>query len=242
MNKNYHTIFEIGLQYFKQNKYTEAIQQFKIAYRSSLRNNGFSIASSSLNKIGEAYMLSQQFRLALNHLLKAYILRTDHDDKIGLLESLNSLGEIYYYLDSFEKSMSYYEKCLSQSRILKNEYYTATALKNRGWIKFKTDKSFSSINSDYLEAITIAEKIQNNKLLLSCYDNLGDFHFNCKDFNNALLYFNKMLQISNDTEYRHMTVRALKNIGNIHREMGDINAAKSFLIRAMNLARVNNIL
>ena len=242
MNKKSQIIFENGLVEFRQNKYTEAIQHFKSAYQLSLQKNNFSGAGAALNKIGEAYMLSQQFRLALNHLLKAFVLRSDHNDKVGLLETLNSLGEIHYYLDSFNKSMYYYEKCLSQSRVLKNDYYIALALKNVGWIKFKTDKSFSSISSDYAIAVSIAEEIQEKRLLLSCYDNLGDLHFSRKDFVSSLQFFNKMLHISNATEYTHMTIRALKNIGNVHREMGDLKAAESFLIRAMNLAKEKNIL
>jgi DNA-binding CsgD family transcriptional regulator len=129
-----------------------------------------------------------------------------------------------------------------QSKVLKNDYYSATALKNMGWIRFKTDKSFNSIISDYQQAVAIAEEIQEKRLLLSCYDNLGDLYFSCKDFVNSLQYFNKMLYISDDIEYVHMTIRALKNIGNVHRELGDIKAAESFLNHAMNLAREKNIL
>ena len=51
-----------------------------------------------------------------------------------------------------------------------------------------------------------------------------------------------MLSVSDGSEYAHMEVRALKNIGNTHRELGDLITAESFLIRAMNIAQKNNIL
>jgi len=55
-------------------------------------------------------MLTQQFSPAINHLFKDYVLRSDHADSSGLLESLNSLSGIYYYLYSYDKSMNSYQE------------------------------------------------------------------------------------------------------------------------------------
>ena len=112
MTYNPDQIFNEGIVNFSRNNYSNAIKQFKLAFKQYLIKNNFVNAGKSLNKIGEAYMLSQQFRQALNYLLKGYIFRKDNEDIFGILESLNSLGEIYYYLDNYEKSMEYYEKCI----------------------------------------------------------------------------------------------------------------------------------
>ena len=148
MTYNPDQIFNEGIVNFSRNNYSNAIKQFKLAFKQYLIKNNFVNAGKSLNKIGEAYMLSQQFRPALNYLLKGYIFRKDNEDIFGILESLNSLGEIYYYLDNYEKSMEYYEKCISNSKKNNNEYFLATALKNRGWLKFKSNNGQNSILKD----------------------------------------------------------------------------------------------
>ncbi|MBC8197061.1 MAG: LuxR family transcriptional regulator [Candidatus Marinimicrobia bacterium] len=224
------------------NNYSDAIKQFKLAYIQFLIMNDFINAGISLNKIGEAYMLSQQFRPALNFLLKGFIHRKDHNDSEGLLESLNSLGEIYFYLGIYDKSMSYYEKCIYQSEKNNNDYILATALKNRGWLKYKSGKSIHSILKDLIKSKNIAEELNRKRLLLSCYDNLGDIYFIQNDFVQSLYYFNKLLSVCDGQEYTHMEIRALKNIGNTHRELGDLKTAESFLVRAMSLAKEKNIL
>ena len=50
-----------------------------------------------------------------------------------------------------------------------------------------------------------------------------------------------MLTECNGTDYTHLEIRALKNIGNTHRELGDLISSESFLIKAMNLAREKKI-
>lgn len=241
MKKDLDNLFNSGISYFKQNNYFGAIKKLNSAYNGFILENNFIKAGQSLNKIGEAFLLSQQFRKSLNYLLKAYILRQEHDDHNGILESLNSLGEIYYYIDNFEKSKLYYEKCINEAKKLNNDYFLAIALKNKGWLNFKSKKPIKLVLSDLKIALQIAKKLNSKRLLLSCYDNLGDIYFYQNDFINSLTYFNKMLTECNGTDYNHLEVRALKNIGNTHRELGDLTSSESFLIKAMNLAREKKI-
>lgn len=241
MKNNTDYLFNSGISNFKQNKYFDAIQNFKSAYKGYFLRNNLKKSGQSLNKIGEAYLLSHQFKNALIFLLKGYVFRKEHEDKEGILESLNSLGEVYYYIDNFDKSYKYYKICINKSEILKNDYFLATALKNRGWLKFKTKKPISSVLKDLNKALNIAEKLKSKRLLLSCYDNLGDLYYFQNDFINALQYFNKILYECNGSNYTHLEVRALKNIGNIHRKIGDLNSAESFLIKAMDLAQEKKI-
>lgn len=242
MTNNQKKNYNIAIINFRRNNYSNAIKYFKLAFKQFFIENNLIKVGETLNKIGEAYMLSQQFRPALNFLLKGFIHRKDHNDSEGLLESLNSLGEIYFYLGIYDKSMSYYEKCISQSEKNNNDYFLATALKNRGWLKYESGKSIHSILKDLIKSKDIAEKLNRKRLLLSCYDNLGDIYFIQNDFVQSLNYFNKLLSVCDGQEYTHMEIRALKNIGNTHRELGDFITAESFLIRAMNLAKEKNIL
>lgn len=242
MNKDFQIIFESGLAEFKHNKYAEAIKNFKVAYRRYLQKDDSSGAGASLNKIGEAHLLLQQYRPALNFLLKGFIIRKKNEDVVGILESLNSLGEVYYYIGNYDNSLKYYESCILESKKITNDYFLATALKNKGWLNFKKKKPYKLILKDLNQAVQIAEKLNRKRLLLSCYDNLGDIYFFQNDFVKSLHYFNKMLSVCDGTEYTHMEIRALKNIGNTHRELGYFITAESFLIRAMNLAIEKNIL
>ena len=80
MKKDLNNIFNQGILDFKQNNYFGAIKKFKSAYNGYILENNFIKAGQSLNKIGEAFLLSQQFRKSLNYLLKAYILIKKNED------------------------------------------------------------------------------------------------------------------------------------------------------------------
>ncbi len=102
----------------------------------------------------------------------------------------NRFGQIYSHLKNYEKAIFHFEKALEpNSNFKKTNLQIASILNNLGLNQFKIGAAKKAFGN-YKKAL------QFNKNNTAVYDNLGDYYLHNKEFETALLHYQKAIDYS----------------------------------------------
>ena len=87
----------------------------------------------------------KQFAKAKQNLDKAYQIRLEIDDKIGIAENLNFYGYYYFETKDHQKSIEYFNKALNESKTYNYNYLTQD--------NYQKLSELYELNSDYKTAL-----------------------------------------------------------------------------------------
>lgn len=145
---------------------------------------------------------------ALEYQLKCLKIRNEIKDKYGIAMTNNNIGIIYDQISDYEKSIDHYYKSLKLFEEL------SVAEKN----------SDPSSGKDYLRyGISM------------CYNNIGIIYVKQKDFDMALDYYFKSLNISEELDDNLGLAINYGNIGDIYQELGEYEKALSYHFRSIKI-------
>jgi tetratricopeptide (TPR) repeat protein len=147
------------------------------------------------------------------------------------------LSESYLYLSRVYRSLSEYDKALSNTthassiaQSIKNDSLIGACYQSFGSCYFwKGDKIMALRN--YFEAINIAEKIHNEQLIRTCNGSLINFYTSIKNFDKAVDYAFSNLsnsRISVTKDFQYYIITDLYVIGNIYSSQKKFDLAKTF--------------
>ncbi|MFN8255144.1 MAG: tetratricopeptide repeat protein [Bacteroidales bacterium] len=133
-----------------------------------------------------------------------------------------------------ERALQYGEKGLNMAREKKFPEYEAYALKNIATVHLFTG-DYDKAESFYQAAITIFSKLQIQKGLSSCYNNLGLVKELKGDFELALENYNKSLGINQKIKNALGEASAYNNIGNILQKQGNYSSSIEYYMKVLKI-------
>jgi hypothetical protein len=137
-----------------------------------------------------------------------------------------------------EKSLTYTTQAFAVTQSLKNDSLTAACYLSFSKCYYAKDDKLLTLKNVF-EATTIAERIDNFPLKRSCYLQLSDFYFSTKNYDKALDYAFKVLELdatskSEESKYGKATV--YNTIGGIYVQKKNYPMAQTFYEKAINYA------
>ena len=106
------TSFGIGTILIEQGKRKEAIEFFKKAEESFIKQNILNYAAMSVSMIGETYLRDSNYVEAEKNYLKTIPVFREMNDDYGLASSLASLGSIEYKKKNYRQATTYYVEAI----------------------------------------------------------------------------------------------------------------------------------
>ncbi|TSE05010.1 CHAT domain-containing protein [Aquimarina algiphila] len=186
---------------------------------------------TSYSCIGTAYTKLSNYKMALVYHEKALIVgrkafAADHIS-IGLIH--NKIGNVYQYLRQYDKALFNYRKDLEI--IIKNfgnkHYYVGLSYMNIG-IVYVDLMQYDTAFDYYKKALLIFDKEERLDGLLYLYNNIGNLLIQKGEYDKALLYNNKSLDIGLKIYDRYHEDMAV-----LYMNSGDIFHSKSNYKRAL---------
>lgn len=176
-------------------------------------------------------------------ILKRILLKLDpkktlkQNPKIGGV--LSSLGQMYYNLGEYQKSINYFKKALKKNQNKKQKvhiinhlimsYYKTNQIKKIGQIKKQYLKEMPEMMAlcylnlkEYKKAKDELKKIKNKPLI-----SLARCHWECKEYSEALKYYKKILKLN------RLDPLSLRGIGECYTKLKDYNKALIYLKKAV---------
>ncbi len=171
-------------------KFDEAIEFYEKAGSISVEIDDQVGITYNLGRIGLVHFLCGKNEEAHFYLSNAKNILIENGDEIGLADVLINIGKNYFALSQIDNSLKCFTKALSLSK--KNKYFigVSNSLKNLG-IYFDHSKNFDIAETYFLEALEIADNIEEKFLALKITSKLADLYEKTADFKKAFEFLKK---------------------------------------------------
>jgi class 3 adenylate cyclase/Tfp pilus assembly protein PilF len=177
-----------------------------------------------------AFILAEK---ALKHSMKTnnYYWMQRFSTMMGI--SLSIRGENESALDLFSKAMEY-------SKALDKPYEIAISLSNLGNV-YMDMGNYQKAIANFMEGLKILEATEEDiESLESSYSVIGYVYGQMKDYDNALQYFEKALEISNQLPEKDRKGVSQQNLGALYEEMGEFEKALEYYEEGLKIKEKNN--
>ena len=167
---NYEVLNNIGVAYFKDGDYANAMKYFHLSF---ISNADYEIARENYNTAYESYISKRE-----NELLRPIIPFTE------MPTVYNSLGLFYYYSGDFHNAIYYLEKSIEEDAKYQFSYIALA------YVYIEGNNFQTALN--YLKE---AEKI--NETNPDLYNNMGIVYYHLSDYENSEKSLKKAISLNN---------------------------------------------
>ncbi|GAA3583499.1 hypothetical protein GCM10022395_34570 [Snuella lapsa] len=171
------------------------------------------------------FINANNFRLLLSKKL---------NDTLSIGESLSRFGNYYFLKEEFDSAYIAYNQAYKLFDKIQNDYNTGKMLYGMGAIKSNL-RDYTGSEVLAFKAIELLKPLKKNTSLLLCYNLLGINFSELKEYNKAIVHYNKALEyakkITNQSFYREI---GLNNLGLTYHHTKQYDHAISFFKEALN--------
>jgi tetratricopeptide (TPR) repeat protein len=195
------------------------------------------------NGIRYSYITKKKYMdKSLLYLNIAYKIAKDNKLEKEQAETLLWQAYLQRNIPDIDKSLTYTTQAFAVTQGLNNDSLLAACyLSFSNCYNEKDDKLLMLKN--VFEATTIAERIDNLPLKRNCYLQLSDFYASTKNYDKALDYAFKVLELdskSNSDESKYGKVTVYNTVGGLYVQKKNFPMAQSFYEKAINYADTIN--
>lgn len=170
------------------------------------------------------FRASEQYEKSQEYLVKGLKIARIYNDTTDLSFLLNNLGIVTKNLGDLEKSIEYYNEGLSIAKLTGNLRREGDLVFNLANVEFKLgnkEKGFQLLE----RSTQIAKLIGGERDLALEYYNIGYWHGEFKDYNQAIQYSLKAMALAEETEYLDVLEASSEVLANTYAEKGDYRNA-----------------
>jgi CHAT domain-containing protein len=196
------------------------------------------------SNIGRRYTILNELDSAEYFLRKAQVLipslPSSQIDSAKISMLYNNFGTVFFYRGALDSALHYYDKSRVISVMQKGEQSrdAARAMYNIGLIR-ETMGYFKDAHYHYLHALEVYQKVlpDDHPLLAEVYGALGYVHFRRHEWDRALYYYEKDLEITKTKRgQNHPDISSgLRNIGEVLQAKGQNDDARAHYQEAMDI-------
>lgn len=213
----------------------EAIRYASQAKDLFRQNNDSQGLGQSINIIGAGYYSLGKYSTAETHFLEALIFAREVGDSLLISKILNNLANIKLNTGQLEQAIEYFleaGKIFSQNNNLNGIISVENSLSSI----YRSIGSYSKAHDHLDNAITVAEEIQNNRLLGTLYHNMGALLLEEKRYEEALGVSLKSYSLRLEEGHLGGQIKTLINLGSIYNKTGKRFESDTCYSKALKLA------
>ncbi len=182
------------------------------------------------NHKGACYWLMAEYEDGLDELTAAHAIALEINDKDLEAKALNNFGRIYRKLGEMANALRNFESALEINEALGNELNQTINLTNISNLYYDLG-DYDTALEYAMKCLPIFERYNNLPRLIDIYNTLGDIYFKKENHTEALNYFTKNQQLTEDnTTNRYL---ADSGVGKVLFKMGKYDEAKELLTNAL---------
>jgi adenylate cyclase len=192
----------------------------------------------ALKNIGLSYYVKGNFVEVYNYWQQSLETFESIGDQLGISNLNNNIGAVYFNYAEYSKALEYYFESLKAAEKLEDPLRMATALSNIGAVYSKNPTTNDKALDFYQRAVPLLESAGDQEAIGTANVNIGEIYLQRNDYDSALQYFEKALQILEQSGGNSAFV--LMNIGNVYARQGDGDRAIDFHQKAIDSAKRKN--
>ena len=176
---------ELGLFFYHQGDYTQAIQWLLDAQKIFRARNQPNRLASNLNELGTVYYFNRQPKLARRQFDEALLIYGKTNNAVGLARTYADIGHLYEKQGKPDRAFQYQKLALATARTLNKPAGLGRIYENIGSI-FEDRAQYDSARYYYQKALAISQQTRQEGNQLEIIDNLGDIFRKTNRYANAL--------------------------------------------------------
>lgn len=224
----------IGLAYYHQSKYNEALTSFFSALKALDQSSEYFLFANVYNNIGLVYHDLSQLDKASEYYFKSFELAKNIKNAIQAGRSANNIGLIYNDKQDFISAIKYYQISLAYQLEIVDENGISASYLNLG-ITYKRLKDYSNAMR-YLElSESIKLKIDDKLGLLNVLDCKADIRIQQKQFKEAEAIALKSLKLSSMLHTIEPKIMVYNRLYNLYESQRNYKEALKWYIRTTSL-------
>lgn len=231
---------DLGISFYKIGNIDSALYYYNKSLEIRKKLNDPKLLFSSYSKIGLIYYEKGLFADAINFQLEALKII----DKLGDLRykamTFNNISQIYHQLKNYDKELEYLLEAEDIYNQINDEYAAAATWSNiANVISLKGDyqKSFEYLN----KSLKVYEKHSDKLAVAGIYSLMGFNYRNFKKNDEALKYYLKAFELSNELNNKIDIALNAHNISCVYSDLGRYDLAEKYSLISMNNVGEDNL-
>lgn len=230
-----------GLNYWDNNEYDKALEQYGKAIKHSKAIGDFSTIGLYFHHMGMINNIMGRYKTAIDHHHKAYEIFTTLNEEYRIIAALNSIGSNYLYLSNYEKAVDYYLKTLKIAEENDDKEIIGVSLQNIGLV-YKRMNNYSKAAFYFEKALAIQSKIKNYGGLINTYNLYGSAKDQNGDYLGAIILYEKGLALTDKINNERLQYDIINNLGISYLSLKDYSKAFLYLKKSSNYyQKTNNV-
>ncbi len=213
------------------------IDSTKKLLQNSIQKNDVGEVAYYLSNIGMLFLNSNQFDSAIFYYKKSLESSTELDPSLKA-SALNGLGVSFNQKGYTDSSIYYYKPALYLYKQLK-ETNSTTAVEANLSIIYKNKGLYEDALEYAFSAISKLENRPPDRPLASCYNTVASVYLNLKDYNRALFFNRKALEVRTKMGYPKGVGQSRNNLAEVFLVLGQYDSALYHLLLAKEIKQKN---
>ena len=179
---------------------------------------------------------TSQFEAAKQSWQQALIIYREIKDRKGEGNTLNNLGNAYYFLRDYIKAIEYYQQSLVIAKSIKDRQGEGQSLGNLG-LAYDALEDYPKAIEYHQQRLAIAKSIKDRNGERKSLGNLGNAYYRLGDYAKAIDYHQQSLAISREFKDPNGEGKSLGNLGNAYYSLGDYTKAIDYHQQSLAIKR-----
>ena len=226
----------LGICNFYKTKYFQAEEYVLNAIHLQKESKDTAGLANSYKILTGIYWETERYNKSVEVSFDALKLYEATRDTKGIVSSYNNIGLLYKRLDEQEKALEFFNKAIGTALSDKLDYNLGNLYNNTG-IVYKSLKKYIQALDYYRKALNEYKKDSLLGGIATAYLNLGNiFTYHLYKPDSAFYYFNKGLQLSENTDY---TIQAdlYSGLAFLYSKKGNSEKSIEYLKKALSVAQ-----
>jgi len=224
----------LGSVSFLKGNLTDALKNFKIAYKLKIARGDKIGAAGLLNNIAMIYKQQGNYKQSIENIINAAKIFEQINDKSKMASAYNNIGAVYQELKNYQQSLYYFNKA-KEIRVLIDEKDNLSAtLNNIGncyVLLNKYDEAFK-----YFDMALDAQKGINNKYIVArVLNSKATIYKTLKNYNKAIDLYKKSINIKETINDAEGLLAGYLNIGEIYLIKKDADNAINYFNKIQDI-------
>lgn len=234
LNKKATAYNKIGLIFYYQNNYPEALKNYSASLKINEETGNKKGISSYYNNIGLIYTNQGNYPEGLKNFLASLKIKKEIGDKYGIGLSYSNIGLIYYHLGNYPEALKNNFIALKIEEEFGNKPGIASAYLSIGTIYWEQG-NYPEALKNYSASLKICEEIGAKHLTARLYIGTGNVYYDQGNYSEALKNFYASLKIEEELGDKYGISACYTNIAVVYQRQGNYPEALKMYIAALML-------
>lgn len=213
----------IGIAYFYNSKYEEALKYFFNAKELFNNFEDDHLLSCVLNNMGEVYRESERYDISIEYYKQSIEICIENNYKLNAASLYSNMGEVYFQTKSYFNALDYFNK--SYNILLdEKDMVTLGEVEDKLGRTYFALENYSIAEEYYYKSLNRLKEIDNKYYIIDVLIDMGILNLQ-KDLNQSIIYYEKALEIAIDISSNKKIRNIYKLISEYYEKIQDYKSA-----------------